>query len=267
MAVAVRSNRPIRALARGLKVLTVLNSGNGSTVSEIAAATRLPRTTVYRVLETLAEEGYVARDPADERYRLTILVRGLSDGFDDEAWVTQIAKPYIYDLGRDIVWPVAIATISGTSMLVRETTDHTSPLAIERYAPGYRMPLLASASGLAFLAFCADAPREALLELLARSPRDEDAPARDRATLTRHLEEVRKQGYAVHHRPRRVSDRTSIAVPILADDRVLALLVVRYARSAIPLPEAVQRFVPRMREVAHRIAESLAADSPGASHG
>jgi IclR family mhp operon transcriptional activator len=152
-------------------------------------------------------------------------------------------------------------------MLVRETTDHTSPLAIERYAPGYRMPLLASASGLAFLAFCADAPREALLELLARSPRDEDAPARDRATLARRLEEVRKQGYAVHHRPRRVSARTSIAVPILADDRVLALLVVRYARSAIPLPEAVQRFVPRMREVAQRIAESLAADSPGASHG
>ncbi|HSN72718.1 MAG TPA: helix-turn-helix domain-containing protein [Steroidobacteraceae bacterium] len=252
------TNRPIRALARGLKVLTVLNSGDGSTVSEIALATRLPRTTVYRVLETLAEEGYVTRDESDERYRLTILVRGLSDGFDDEAWVTQIAKPYIFELGREIVWPVSIATISGTSMLVRQTTDHASPLAVERYAPGYRLPVLESAAGLAFLAFCPASQRETLLDVLARSEQQEQAPVGDRQTLERQLDEVRTQGFAVYHRPRRVSDRTSLAVPILAEDRVLALLVVRYARTAIPLPQAVQRFVPRMREMAVQIAAGVA---------
>jgi IclR family mhp operon transcriptional activator len=195
---------------------------------------------------------------------LTILVRGLSDGFDDEAWVTQIAKPYIFELGREIVWPLSIATISGTTMLVRQTTDHSSPLAIERYAPGYRLPLLASASGLAFLAFCPPPQRETLIDLLARSSREEDGPARERASLARRLEEIRGQGYAVYHRPRRVSDRTSLAVPILAGERVLALLVVRYARSAIPLPQAVERFVPRMREVASRIVAALDADTNGA---
>lgn len=242
-------------------MLTVLNSADGSTVSEIAAATRLPRTTIYRVLETLIEEGYVARDASDERFRLTILVRGLSDGFDDEAWVTQVAKPYIYELGREIVWPVSIATISGTSMLVRETTDHASPLAIERYAPGYRLPLLASASGLAFLAFCSAAQRDTLIDLLARSPRDEDAPARDRTGLGARLDEIRRQGYAVFHRPRRVSDRTSLAVPIRGRERILALLVVRYARNAIPLPQAVERFVPRMHEVASKIAAGIESDA------
>ena len=116
----MESTRPIRALIRGLDALTVLNLRNGATVSEVAQEIRLPRTTTYRILETLSHAGFVYRDATDDRYRLTIMVRGLSDGYDDEAWVTQIARPFIHDLGKDIVWPVAIASLSGTTMMVRE---------------------------------------------------------------------------------------------------------------------------------------------------
>ena len=111
----MESTRPIRALMRGLDALTVLNLRDGATVSEVAHEIRLPRTTVYRILETLCNAGFVFRDASDDRYRLTIMVRSLSDGFDDEAWVTQIAKPLIEDLCREIVWPVSIATLSGTT--------------------------------------------------------------------------------------------------------------------------------------------------------
>ena len=87
----MESTRPIRALMRGLDALTILNLRDGATVSEVVQEIRLPRTTVYRILQTLCDAGFVYRDPVDDRYRLTVLVRGLSDGFDDEHWVTQIA--------------------------------------------------------------------------------------------------------------------------------------------------------------------------------
>src|SRR5580698_3033703 len=134
----MESTRPIRALMRGLDALTVLNLRDGATVSEVAQEIRLPRTTVYRILETLCNAGFVIRDAADDRYRLTILVRALSDGFGDEAWVTQVAKPLMDELCREIVWPVSIGSLSGTTMLVRETTDHASPLTIERNYAGMR---------------------------------------------------------------------------------------------------------------------------------
>ena len=77
----MESTRPIRALMRGLDALTVLNLRDGATVSEVAHEIRLPRTTVYRILETSVQLRFrVSRQP-DERYRLTILVRGLSEGF------------------------------------------------------------------------------------------------------------------------------------------------------------------------------------------
>ena len=62
------STRPIRALTRGLDALTVLNLRDGATVSEVAQEIRLPRTTVYRILETLCGAGFVYRDAKDERY-------------------------------------------------------------------------------------------------------------------------------------------------------------------------------------------------------
>ncbi|MGH9811105.1 MAG: helix-turn-helix domain-containing protein, partial [Terriglobia bacterium] len=148
----MESTRPIRALIRGLDALTVLNLRNGATVSEIAQEIKLPRTTTYRILETLSHAGYVYRDDHDDRYRLTIMVHRLADGFDDDAWVTQVARPCIDELGKEVLWPVAVVSLSGTQMLVRETTDHRSPLAIERLSAGVRLPLLSTAAGRAHLA-------------------------------------------------------------------------------------------------------------------
>ena len=251
------STRPIRALLRGLEVLHVLNQHNGATVSEVATAIDLPRTTTYRILETLCHAGYAYRAAIDERYRLTILVRGLSDGFDDEAWVTQIARPYMYQLCSELVWPVAIATLSGSTMLIRQTTDHRSPLAVEKRGPGFRVAILGSASGITYLAFCPKEQREALLDMLAKSKRSEDQAAANRKKVTELLLETRKRGYAAWRRPRRVSDEISLAVPIIARDRLLASLSMRFSSTAVPEAEAVQRFIPKLKHVAQLIGHEF----------
>lgn len=255
------STRPIRALQRGLEVLHVLNLHNGATVSEVAAAIDLPRTTTYRILETLCVAGYAYRAASDERYRLTILVRGLSDGFDDEAWVTQIARKYIYELCNELVWPIAVATLSGSTMLIRQTTDHRSPLAIEKRGPGFRVPILASASGLAYLAFCPDEQREAIIDMLAKSRREEDKPARNRKKLQEVLAEIRRRGYSSSRRARRVSDEISLSVPVMAGDRLVASLTIRFASTAVPEADGVQRFIPRLRSTAQKIGEEFVSQA------
>lgn len=254
----MESTRPIRALLRGLDALTVLNLRGGATVSEIVQAVSLPRTTVYRILETLCNSGFVFRD-TDERYRLTILVRGLSDGFDDEAWVTHAAKPIMNALCREIVWPAAIATLSGTNMVVRETTDHASPLAVDRYSAGYRVPLLTTATGRAYLAHCAPSQQETLIDILARSPREEDRMARTRPELQRQLQEIRSLGYATGTRTRRMTEENTLSVPILLEDRALASITLRFAASAVPLDAAVQRFLPKLRDSAVEIRRIIVA--------
>jgi IclR family mhp operon transcriptional activator len=247
------STRPIRALNRGLEVLTTLNRLERAAINTLAGAVHLPRTTTYRILETLRLAGYVDRDPHDDCYRPTIMVRSLSEGFDDEAMVAHIAKPHLAALGQQIVWPVAVATLSGATMMIRETTDRESPLALEQYSAGVRVPMLGSAAGRAYLAFCPGQERDMLLEILSRSSSTEDRLARNRLEVDRLLNETRNQGFGMAHRARRVSEETSLAIPVRAKDRILATVTVRYAATAVPLRTAVEQFLPKMREVAHKI--------------
>jgi IclR family transcriptional regulator, mhp operon transcriptional activator len=248
----MESTRPIRALMRGLDALTILNLRDGATVSEVAHEIRLPRTTVYRILETLCASGFVFRDNSDERYRLTILVRGLSGGFDDEAWVNQIAKPLIYQLCNELVWPVSIATLSGTKMMLREATDHSTPLAVERYSAGFQFPLLTSAAGKVYLAHCPVAQRDALIDILARSGKEEDKAARDRGDLLRALAEIKAHGFGTATRTRRLVDEFAISVPVALGDH-LAALNVRFVASALPLKSGLERLLPKLRLCAARI--------------
>lgn len=251
---SMSSTRPIRALLRGLEVLHVLNRHNGATVSEVAGEIDLPRTTTYRILETLCVAGYAYRAASDDRYRLTIMVRGLSDGFDDEAWVTLIARQYMYDLCKDLVWPCAIATLSGNSMLVRQTTDHRSPLAVEKRGPGFRVEILGSAAGLCYLAFCPTEQRDTLMEMLSKSKATDNPAAKNRKKVYETLLETRKRGFAIWHRKRRVANETSFAVPLIVEDRLLACLSMRFASTAVPENEAIARFVPKLRQAAKDIA-------------
>lgn len=249
------SVRPIRALMRGLDSLQQLNRHNGATVTDIAKAVGLPRTTAYRVLETLCVSGYAVRDLSDDRYRLTTKVRSLSDGYDDESWVQEIAKPMLNKLADDVVWPLALSTLSGMSMLVRETTDRDSPLALERYSAGLRVPVLGSSSGRAYLAFCSDEQREVLLEVLQKSDRAEDKISRDRQMVERILADVRRNGFAVFDNPS--MQEMSIAVPLYVKGRVIGGIVVRFIRSALTADQAIDKHIAFMKNTAKEIGTAF----------
>lgn len=252
--------RPIRALLRGLECLAVLNGRDGATVTDVAAAVRLPRTTAHRILETLCQGGYAVRDGSDERYRVTIQVRALSEGFGDQSWIREVAKPALETLGRRVLYPVSLVTPAGLTMLVRETTDRQSPLALERFTAGTQLPMAHSACGRLYLALSAPAQRTALLDALQRSLPKADAP-RNRPELERELETIRAQGYALHHR---VPEReATIAVPIQVgesgSDGLAGILSMRYIASALTPKEVVGSYLAPLAETAARIADMLRA--------
>jgi IclR family mhp operon transcriptional activator len=250
------STRPIRALNRGLDVLAELNRLERAAINTLSSAVRLPRTTTFRILETLRTAGFVERDAYDY-YRPTIKVRTLSDGFDDEALVGHIAKPLLGKLGERLSWPVSVATPAGATMLIREATQGQASMPLEHHGAGVRVPMLASAAGRAYLAHCPAPQRDSLLELLSRSSLPEDRLARNRAEVDRLLNETRSQGYGLAHRARRAFEETSLAVPVRAKERILAAVMVRFVASAVPLRTAVEQFIPRMRELAQSIEVAM----------
>ena len=253
--------KQVFGLKKGLAVLRTLNNHNDATVLELSRLTGLPRPTLYRLLTTLQEAGYVDRGPNGNTFRLTIAVRGLAWGYSDEAWVGEIAAPVLNDLRREVVWPSDIATYERGAMLIRETTNTSSPLAMLPGRAGHRPQVLTTSLGRAYFSFCDKPERDSILAVLAARGHPERRHARDRISINRMVQATRTRGYAVREGGR-APGTTSIAVPVMNDGKILAAINIICVASAIGLDDIVKRYLAPMRRAAQQIEGSLRSAKP-----
>jgi IclR family transcriptional regulator, mhp operon transcriptional activator len=250
----------VRSLERGLALLIAMNRRKLPSVVELAHDTRLPRPTVYRLLETLNRAGFVTRSSPADRFCLTPKVRSLSDGFLEDDWIADVAAPLMAQFTRDLVWPAALMTFEQGRMLVRETTHEASVLSIDHGMVGRSLPMLRTAAGRCYLACCSTSERRAILEMLARSPAAEDQAAREKERVGALLDAIRAKGFAIQDRE--INPKaTSMAIPVRAGAHMLGCLSLIWISSALTIAEAEQRLLPPLRSVAERIEQVVGARS------
>ncbi len=244
--------RPIRALLRGLETLETLNGRDGCSVTDVANATHLPRTTAYRILETLCQGGFAVRDPGDDRYRPTERVQGLAGGLYDEPWVAEVAAPELEGLCKAVLWPLMLCMVRGGALQLRVVTDDISPVAIERYAAGAEVDLANSAAGIMRIALAGPEERNALLALA----RQQGAPAEACAHTCDAAKAAARLDYALDLRV--IGREASIAVPVRdAADSLRAILSMRFIRTALRPEAVVAEHLPQLRESAQRIGAAI----------
>jgi IclR family transcriptional regulator, mhp operon transcriptional activator len=250
--------KPIRSFSRGLAVLTALNRHGSATAVTLARETGVPRATVYRLLQTLLDGGYVGRGTADDRFHLRLKARSLSEGFEDEQWISAIAGPALEELTRRISWPCDVSTLDGLKMVIHDTTHPVAPLSIDRNMVGQEMPLLRSASGLAYIAFAPKEERDALLALLARSSDPHDALARDPVQVSRLIAATRRRGYGLRQGGPIWPHTGSLALPVHVGRRVLGCINTVWMARVISAKEGVSRCLAPLRETRRLIEQRLA---------
>ncbi|MEI8170536.1 MAG: DNA-binding transcriptional regulator [Rhodoferax sp.] len=252
--------RHVQGLSRGLAVLHAIScSADGwSSISDLSEATKLHRTTVRRMLETLQAEGYVRRNPSDDNYSLNQKIRQLSDGFTDDEWISEVANPVLGELLQKLVWPSDLCTIDGDCMLVRETTHRFSPLSFHRAMIRQRMPVLFTAAGRAYLAYCSEEERQQILRQIIAGDDEHASFARNRVLVTQMLEKVRRQGYASNDGEWSQQAKIgAIALPVRHKGNILACINVVFLKKAMKVPEAAQRYLPELQLAVAKIETLL----------
>jgi IclR family transcriptional regulator, mhp operon transcriptional activator len=248
----------VRSLERGLDILALLNRHNGLTVTETAEQVGLPRPTAFRLLRTLERLGYIFRDDADKKYRLTAQVRGLSHGYDQEEWLPKIARPIMVEVCKKILWPLTMVTNMGSQMLVRDSTHDISPFAMWRHRGGFKIPLLHTAAGQVYLAYCGKDVRQALID---------QALSEDPNSLTRHgitlqafqrgLERIPADGFAAIKVPDQ--NHCAVSVPVMVDSELFSVLSVSFYPTAMTLKQASDTFAQPLKDAAQRLSKELSA--------
>ncbi len=250
----------VRSLTRGLAILRHLNAVGAAKPGEIAAALNIPRPTVYRLLQTLEELRYVALSPTDYRVRVTRLASSLGDGYAMTSQLCQIVGPLFSEYAPQIVWPLTISVYENAAMVIEETTHDRSPLSIDRDMIGYRVPMLRSASGRAYLGHCSAEERQIIIDHIRKLGLKEDQPFLEETVLNRMLADVASQGFGLRDASDFRPHTASISAPAIVAGSVVACISVIWIRSAMDTQEAIKRYKGPLREIGDRLAAAVEAD-------
>lgn len=123
---------------------------------------------------------------------------------------------------------------------------------------GRRLPLLRTAIGLTYLAYCPEAERAQLLAMLAERKGEEYALARDTEQITLELERVRKQGYGENFKRWAQEEKfAAIAVPVRIGSQLLGCLNLVYLANAMRTEQAAQKYLPALQQTAQAIEKAV----------
>jgi DNA-binding IclR family transcriptional regulator len=205
------SRYTLRTLRRGLQTLEVLDAAAGDlTLREIGERLGESPTVVFRILKTFAEAGYVRQDPVSKRYRLGLRLWEMGARALNRIGLVDVARPVLGWLTAVTGQTSVLAVLRDTDSLYIDMIDGSEPLRV--YAErGTRVPVYATASGKAMLAFREPALVDRVVE--AGMTRLTPLTVTRGDQLRRRLAEIRRTGVAVNHGERR-PDIAAVAAPI-----------------------------------------------------
>ncbi|MBT2187025.1 IclR family transcriptional regulator domain-containing protein [Sphingobium nicotianae] len=261
-----RKVKTVRALERGLQVLSEIDRRHGANLHELHLALGLPKATLLRMVVTLGKHGHIWQRLADGAFLPSARLGpgGSPDISGDE--IAEAASQRLVKLSEQVAWPSAIGVPRADGLEIVETNSPLLRLDAINLGPvGMRLSYLHTATGRAYLAACDGDERAAILDRLR--PAQED-PAGERL-LEELLGVTRDRGYALrepfHPWPDRnwqavrQDGRRSMAVPVMLAGRPVASINITWLQRRTETATVVQRNLGALRRTAEAISADLAA--------
>jgi DNA-binding IclR family transcriptional regulator len=249
----------VPALERGLRLLACFSPSQPVwSAPDLARTLALPRSTVFRMLTTLENMGYLQRSGTE--YRLGLSVLRLGYDYLSTQPLAQLAEPVLQSLCDRLGFTTNLALLDGTSVVY-----------VARIAPagafqgavrvGSRLPAHATVLGRALLQ---DMDAGQLRELFGGSelPQFSESTPRSVDQLLQLLQQDHERGYAMgegFYEP----GVSSIAAPVRdAQGRIVAGLGMAVAFTEIA-PGRMAEWVEQVRAAADELAGHLRTQHPG----
>jgi IclR family mhp operon transcriptional activator len=262
----------IRSLDRGIQVLLRVNAAGTASLHELHQATGTPKATLLRILKTLEGRGMVWRRIADGRYCASHHLTSRGRYAARTEALVRAASPVLDELCSKILWPSDLAVPRRDCMEICETNRPLAPIHLNRKLIGLRVPMLHSAHGRAYLAFCGDEQRAALLANLRKSRRAGNEAASDRARVERIIEQTRAQGYGTRDSAFSGQSNRSkqqpgdgllaIAVPVFNATQVVGTVNILWVARVATTTQMAARHLEDLRAAARRIGDSMSEGQP-----
>jgi DNA-binding IclR family transcriptional regulator len=243
----------IRVLQKAFDVLEAIKrEGSGVGLAELARSVSMPKPTVYRILTTLENRGYLDRDQ-DGGYRMSDKLFSLQQRTSAEQALVRIAPPIMEELAHECRETVNLGTLDGGEVVVIATVESPQSVRVTSKV-GNRRCVHTTAIGKAILSTFSEAAVDRLIAIKGM-PRLTPSSLTDRKDLLNELRRIRKQGYAIDNQENELEGRCVGTVIQGIGDPAFALSIsgpvfrmdLRRLRSLVPM----------LRQYAQRITDAF----------
>lgn len=244
MSTTDKSNDGVRAVDRALDILMAFRAGDlHLSASELLKRVDLSRPTLYRLLRTLEQRGFIVSVGEPQRFQLGPSVAHLAHMWTSGLDLATLSQPMMRRVWEQTGETVALLVHHGEERVCVAEMPSAQPLSFKR-GVGHSEKVILGASGRAILAFTADAPRY----LEGKIPH-----TRHKAYLEE-LARIREVGYAIS-RDELIRGAVAIAAPFFSTgSKVVGSLAVYGPSARVDEPQ-VKRIARCLMEAARDLSQ------------
>ncbi|HEY1607961.1 MAG TPA: IclR family transcriptional regulator [Paraburkholderia sp.] len=252
----------VRAVERALEILLAFRAGDKDlSVAELLTRVDLSRPTLYRLLNTLEQNGFLVSSGEPQRFRLGSSVAQLAHAWMTSNTIAQLAQPMLRELWEATSETVALFVPEGTYRICVAELESPQPLSFRR-GVGYREKLVLGASGRTILS-----QMQLSTDDLQRYLTD---PGQDVAQLAADLDAVRARGFGTSHHAL-IAGAVAVAAPFFNGANQVAGSVCIFGPSVRVTDEQVAQFAELVKREAAKLSRALGQHGetgrPGRSRG
>ncbi|MEW9672143.1 IclR family transcriptional regulator [Ammoniphilus sp. 3BR4] len=208
-------------------------------LKEIAERLSIADSTAYRLLSTLKNEGFIAKDHINNNYRLGVSVRALESVVMKDLQLYQLSTPILSSLAKKANATASLCILYEDETLYINTADSENPIYEGLTFIGKSQSVLSTSAGKVLIAYHTS---EDMKNTMYMSNLIEGVPI-DSVERQR----IQKNGYAISYN-NFFSGLTSIAVPVRNEaGQVIAAIELIGPEQRIQ-QSAIHRFVEMVRE-------------------
>jgi IclR family KDG regulon transcriptional repressor len=242
------------SVRKAFKILSaVSDASNGLGISELSKQLKIGKSTVHGITSALEELGVLVRDPLRKKYSVGYTLLELGRRAHGRIKLRDVARIPIEGLMERVGETVFLGITNGDHITILDVVESHHEMKITS-PPGTRLPLLAGATGKAFLSHFDDKKgkeivrRMGLVKFTSKS-------ILDPKKFFKEVEETRKKGYAIDDEEY-IPGVRAVAAPIQAASLPpAAIWVVGFSSSLND--QKMQKVIAEIRKSAEDIRRAI----------